>query len=564
MPKNIRLDNNNTINPFGASRRRQIFFLLAALALMPGCVRGGSAPADTLRFDLAADPRNLNPLFLSPDAASVEQQVARLAFEPFVDLDERGRPVPVLLREIPTRANGGLSADGRTIRYRLRPGVTWSDGVPVTSRDVLFTLRAILDPRNPVRSHEGYELIDRAQALGPLTVALHLRRAWAPAVLTYFSDGFSPQFVLPAHVLADRAPLERAAFNAAPKVGDGPYRFLGWRRGESLRYGANVRYWRGKPPIAQLDIRTIPDPSTNLLLLRSGALDWNLLAPAQLAVVRGDPDLRFRTVATAVVAGLAFNTSRAPLDDVRVRRALAMSIDRDAISRKITLGFYPVTNVIQPRFSWAFDPRVREPGYDPAAADRLFDRAGWLRGEDGVRRRGGAPLHLTYVQFPETATGVRVAATVAAALHERGVDVTIKAVSNAQLFLPRTGVLARGNFDLAYVPWTMGSDPDDSAVLACGAPSNYMRWCDPRVDRLERAALAATEQRARQRLYGAIGRIVAQQVPVLYLFNADYIYAYRTRLSGFAPNAFVPTRNAFSWRLSAVSSSGRPSVAARN
>ncbi|HEX3672134.1 MAG TPA: ABC transporter substrate-binding protein, partial [Candidatus Cybelea sp.] len=290
MPKNIRLDNNNTINPFGASRRRQIFSLLAALAAIPGCVRGSGAPADRLRFDLAADPRNLNPLFLSPDAASVEQQVARLAFEPFVDLDERGRPVPILLREIPTRGNGDLSADGRTIRYRLRAGVAWSDGVPVTSRDVLFTLHAILDPRNPVRSHEGYDLIDTAQALGPLTVAFHLRRAWAPAALTYFSDGFSPQFVLPAHVLAGETPLARAAFNAAPTVGDGPYRFLEWRRGESLRYAANARYWRGKPPIAHLDIRAIPDPSTNLLLLRSGAVDWNLLAPAQLAVVRGDPN----------------------------------------------------------------------------------------------------------------------------------------------------------------------------------------------------------------------------------------------------------------------------------
>ena len=241
-----------------------------------------------------------------------------------------------------------------------------------------------------------------------------------------------------------------------------------------------------------------------------------------------------------------------------------MSIDRDAISRKITLGFYPVTDVIQPHFSWAYDPSIREPGYDPAGADRLFDRAGWRRASDGMRRRGRVALHVTYVQFPETATGVRVATGVAAALRERGVDVGIKGVSNAQLFLPRTGVLARGNFDIAYVPWTMGADPDDSAVLDCGAPSNYMRWCDRRVERLERAALAATEEPLRKRLYGAIGRIVAQQVPVLYLFNADYVYAYRERLRGFAPNAFVPTWNAYRWRLHARSSSGRPSVAARN
>ena len=502
-----------------------------------------------VRFDLAADPRTLNPLFVNPDAASVEQQVARLVFEPFVDLDARGRPQPALLRAIPTRANGGLSADGRTIVYRLRDGVRWSDGRPVTADDVLFTLHAILDPRNPVRSHEGYDLIDRAYARDARTVVFHLSRAWAPAVMTYFSYGFSPQFVLPAHVLRAQTPLASAPFNAAPAVGDGPYRFVEWRRGEGLRYAANPRYWRGAPKVAALAVSVIPAPSTNLLLLQSGALDWNLVAPAQLAMLRGDARFGFVAVPTAVVAGLAFNTAHAPLDDVRVRRALAMSVDRDAISRKITLGYYPVTNVIQPRFSWAFDPAVREPGFDPAGADRLLDAAGWRRGPDGMRRRAGVPLRFTYVQFPESATGVRVAATVAAELRQRGIDVTVKAVSNAQLFLPRTGVLASGAFDIAYVPWTMGADPDDSAVLGCGGASNYMHWCDPQVERLERAALSATDDATRKRLYGRIGRIVAAAVPVLYLFNADYIYAYRKRLHGFAPNAFLPTWNADRWRL---------------
>jgi peptide/nickel transport system substrate-binding protein len=550
LPNIIRRYYNNTANPFGASRQPWAASAFAAVLIATGC-SGASpgTPGSTVRFDLAADPQNLNPLFLNPDAASVEQQVARLAFEPFIDLDARGRPQPVLLRQIPTRADGGLSADGRTIRYRLRPGVRWSDGVAVTSADVLFTLGAILDPRNPVRSHEGYDLIDRAYALGARTVVFHLKRAWAPAVMTYFSYGFSPQFVLPAHVLRGQRPLERAEFNAAPSVGDGPYRFLWWKRGEGLRYAANARYWRGEPPVANLTVSTIPDPSTNLLLLQSGAIDWNLLAPAQLAVVRGDRRIGFVVVPTAVVAGLAFNTAHRPLGDARVRRAVAMSVDRDAIVRKITLGFYRVTDMIQPRFSWAFDPSVREPGYDPGGADRLLDAAGWRRGADGVRRRDGAALHLVYVQFPETATGVRVAVAVAAALRQRGIDVTIKAVSNAQLFLPRTGVLAAGAFDVAYVPWTMGADPDDSSVLGCDGASNYMRWCDPRVERLERAALGATDAGARKRIYARIGRIVAREVPILYLFNANYVYAYRKRLRGFAPNAFLPTWNAYRWRL---------------
>ena len=522
--------------------------ILLALLLLTAC---GAPPANSVRFNLAADPANLNPLFGRQDSASVEQQLARLSFEPFIDLDAHGKPVPELLAQIPTRRNGGISRSGRTIVYHLRKGVRWSDGVPVTSADVLFTLHAILDPRNPVRSHEGYDLIDRAYARGPYTVVFHLKRAWAPAVQTYFSYGFTPQFVLPAHVLRKEEPLARAPFDAAPLVGDGPYEFVRWRRGDSLTYRANPSYWRGKPKVEYLHVAVVPDPNTNLVMLESGRVDWNLIAPVQEAALRGKRGIRYRVVPTAVVAGIALNTARAPLRDVRVRRALAMSIDRGGISRKITLGAYPVTNMLQPQFSWAYDPSVKEPGYDPKAADALFDAAGWRRGRNGMRYKGGRELSLEYVQFPESATGVRVATVVQAELRLRGVNVTLKSVSNAQIYAPASlgGILRSGKFDMAYVVWTMGADPDDSSIVGCHGASNYMRFCSARVDALERRALASTSQNERKRLYARIATIVARRVPAIFLFNADYIYAYRTRLHGFDPNAFLPTWNAYDWTV---------------
>ena len=530
--------------------------LLVAVLLLAGCA-GRSASSGRLpgsvRFDLAADPQNLNPLFLHQDAASVEQQAARLAFLPFLDLDARGHLTPELLARVPTLQNGDISRDGRTIVYRLRPAVRWSDGVSVTARDVLWTLHAILDPNTPVPSREGYDLIDRAYAKDPQTVVFHLRRAWAPAATTFFSYGFRPQFVLPAHVLSKQIPLLQAPFNAAPTVGDGPFTFVSWKRGESLEYRANPRYWRGAPRAARLDIRIIPDPQTNLVMLRSGQLDWNLIAPVQQRTLRGAPDIAFTYVPTAVVAGLVLNLKHPPLDDVRVRRAIALSVNRAEISKNITLGRYPVTNVLQPQFSWAYDPAVKEPAYDPAAADAALDRAGWRRGAGGMREKHGQTLSLVYVQFPESMTGVRVATAVQAQLRKRGIAVEIKSVTNAQLFLPgsRGGTLASGQFDMAYVPFTMGSDPDDSSVLACNAPSNYMRYCDAQVDAWERAALSSTSQTLRKRLYARIQRRVAADVPILYLFNADYIYAYRLQLRGFAPNAFLPTWNAAAWSIRA-------------
>jgi peptide/nickel transport system substrate-binding protein len=531
--------------------------LFCAVALLGGgcgaAHSGDQAGAKGIvRFALSADPTTLDPLFAHADAAVVEQQLAHLSFEPFFDLDQHGKPVPELLSRIPTVANGGVSPDGRTIVYHLRVGLRWSDGEPVTSRDVLFTLHAIMDPANPVGSRDGYDLIDRAEALGPRTVLFHLRRAWAPAVATFFTYGTAPQYVLPEHVLAAQRPLARAAFGAAPTVVDGPFILDSWKRGDRLVYRANPRYWRGRPAVDRLDIRIVPDPGTNLTLLRAGDFDFNLIAPAQMAALRGAPGIALARVPTALIAGIALNVATPALSDARVRRALAESIDRNAISEKITLGQYPVADSDRPRFSWAYDPAVREPRYDPAAADAGFDAAGWRFGPDGVRTKEGRRLALVYVQFPETTTGVRVATFVQEELRRRGVDVTIKSISNAQLFLPAAegGMLALGRFDLAYVPWQMGADPDDRFLLGCTrATQNYMRYCNAAVDSAEDRAVAEPQQDVRRTLYGGIDRLVAREVPIVYLFNPQYVYAYRSRLHGFAPNAFSPTWNAYAWSV---------------
>ncbi len=533
-------------------RGKWVVALVVALG-SAGCARvGGVAPNGGVHFNVAADPRNLNPLFAHADAGNVEQSLAHLAFEPFFDLDENGAPVPELLAHLPSEANGGLSADGRTITYDLRPNVRWSDGVPLTSRDVLFTLHAILDPKNPVASHEGYDLIDRAEALGPYRVRFHLAKPWAPAVSTFFAYGTSPQYVLPEHVLATQGPLDRAEFDRAPTVGDGPFRFVSWAHGDRLVYAANPRYWRGVAAVKRIDVRIVPDPQSNMALMQSGDLDFNLVAPAQWSELAQTTALRYAYAPTALIAGVAMNLTHPPLDDVRVRRAIAQSVDRRGISSKITLGRYPVAETDRPRFSFAFDAAIREPGYDPQGADRAFDDAGWKRGRDGLRRKGGKTLALTYVQFPETATGVRTAVIAQRELRERGVDVAIKSISNAQLFLPARdgGTLAAGNFDLAYVPWAMGADPDDRFLLGCAdALKNYMRYCDRAVDALETRAAESPDRSARAAAYRAIDTIVARDVPILYLFNPTYIYAYQPRLHGFAPNGFTPTWNAYAWHL---------------
>lgn len=520
---------------------RCIVHAIAVLAATTGLT--GAAEPSTIRFAIAADPGSLNPLLAHADANSVEAQLARLSFLPFLDLDSAGRLVPVLLARVPTVENGDLSRDGRTIVYRLRADRRWWDGQPVTSADVVFTLDAIRDARNPVASRAGYDRITEARALDAHTVRLRLREAWAPAVTAFFGPGAAPQFVLPAHVLARERNLAQSPFNEHP-MGNGPFRPVQWLRGDRLRYERT-----GNAGVQRLDIRVVPDAGANYTALLSGALDWNLVSPAQWRGIANRPELRFTRVPQALAVGLALNTAHPPLDDVRVRRALAMAIDRRSISEKLTFGRYPVLDTAQPLGSWARDASVHLPAFSPTDADRTLDAAGWHRGADGIRVRDGKRLALTYVQFPESQTGVRTAAFIERGLRDRGFDVTIKSVPNATLFLPRTGTLATGAYDLAYVPWPMGADPDDAFLLSCNGAGNVMKWCDSKVDALERAAVREPRRDARRALYARIERRVAESVPIVFLFGPAYTYAQRAALAGFAPSAFTPTANAERWML---------------
>ncbi len=227
-----------------------------------------------------------------------------------------------------------------------------------------------------------------------------LKEPWAPAVATLFSYGTAPQYVLPAHVLEKEPNLEQSAFAAHP-VGNGPYRFVSWARGDHLVYEANPAYWRGAPEAARLDIRIVPDPASNFTLLQSGGLDWNLHLARAARVAR--------QAGAARVSHRPARADRGHRDQHdasaarrRARAARDRGVDRPREHLdKITFGRYPVVDTAQPLGSWARDPAVHVPAYDPAAADRLLDAAGWKRGADGMRAKDGKQLALTYVQFPE-------------------------------------------------------------------------------------------------------------------------------------------------------------------
>jgi peptide/nickel transport system substrate-binding protein len=521
---------------------------MAAMVVALLCVVSCAVPTartSTIAFNVGEDPHSLDPLLAQTDD---EQQVARLMFDLLVDVDARGRPIPDLASAVPTVANGGVSRDGKTIVYHLRHGVRWQDGAPFTSHDVWFTWQQVVDPHNDVASTRGYDLIASIDTPDRYTAIVHLSRAWAPAVATLFSYGVHPVPIVPAHVLEGHGPLRTSPFNEHP-VGTGPYELETWERGDHLTFRANPAYFRGRPKTERLVVREVPDPNGDITMLRSGELDWSLLSPGQRATLAGVTDLRFIFAPLAGFGGITFNCRRPPFDDPLMRRAVALSLDRQRMSKEITRSQYPVTDSDLPPYSWAYDASAREPDFDPSAADTLLDSLGWRKGPDGVRRKDGRPLSVTFVTFPEGDTAVRTAIFAQAMLHARGFDVHVKRITVAELYLPASagGVLMSGSYDMAYFAWRSGTDPDDSDLVTCKGGANYAGYCDPALDALEDRALSTIDPAARKQLYSAVQHRVADAVPYLYLYAPTYGFAVHADVEGLNPTPYSPTWNAFEW-----------------
>jgi peptide/nickel transport system substrate-binding protein len=489
---------------------------------------------------LGGEPDSLNPM-LSNEAD--ELNFSHLYMSYLVENDDHGRAVGEIAREVPSLVNGGISRDQRTVTYRLRHNVRWQDGVPLTAYDVLFSYRAIVDPRNNVATRVGYEEVQAIDAPDDHTIVVRLRRRFSPFV-QYF---FGPQGVgaiMPAHLLERYPDFNRSAYNQRP-IGSGPYRIVRWIHGDSITLAANPLYWRGKPAIDRLVYRIIPDPNTRLEQLRTGEADAYFdVDPQLLPQVRPIPNIKVALTPVNDLHVLRFNLRDPVLRDVSVRRAIAMAIDRPALLAAATHGSGLLVDGDQPRNGWAYDGALPPIRYDPAAARRLLD---------------GRRLELTLAIAPQIINGsALVAAVIQEDLRRIGIRAIVKQYPSGRFYAPVSdgGVLSSGRYQLAYDAWwVLGSDPDDSWHLACNqtppAGLNYSFWCDPRADAAMRGALATVDRARRKADYAIVGRAIARDLPFLTLWQVRIPDAYRTYVHGIAPSPSGSTFwNAWSWTVS--------------
>ncbi len=534
--------------------------MITALCALSACSKVSSGAGSgnpwtihgVVRIGAYEDLDNLNPV-LSDELYATN--VFQLLFSGLIDYDDHGNPVPDLALAVPTRENGGISADGKTIVYHLRHGVKWSDGAPLTSADVKFTWQQILNPRNNVSYRYPYDEARAIETPDPYTVVVRLRTPSAPFVANFMRNG-SIGSIVPQHLLAGNSDLNHLAFNTKP-VGSGPFMLRRWDPGSLLDMVPNPLYFRGRPKLAEIQYRIIPNQNTLLTQVESHSIDIFLRATeSEYAVLKGISGYRVTAVPNLDYEHIVFNCARAPFDDVRVRQAFAYAIDWHRINQDAYLGIDAPGMADQSPVMWSYDPHVQPYPHDPDRARALLRAAGWTPGPGGQLTRGGKPFVVDISSVVGNETRLKAEELVQEDLRDVGVEVQVRNYPANLLFAAPGvgGILSNGKFDFALYGWSFTPDPDDTDTLGPqDVPPggvNYTFYRDADIGRWQQAGKVRYERAERLPYYWKIQERIHEAVPFHTINWQAGIDAANTDLRNFRPApAVADFWNAYEWEI---------------
>jgi len=529
------------------SRRSLLRLAMAGTAvplLGPASARGQSRPPSKPTGQVIAgisqEPTVFNPLLLHIE---VDEGVYMNLFSPLWSVDPDGKFVPELAAEVPTLANGGISADGTQWRIKLRSGVSWHDGAPFTSEDVKYTLDLINDHNFPAFSRAGHELVRDITLVSPTEIAWRMEKPFAPylSILAWW------MFIVPKHILEKEADPQKSKFAAAP-VGTGPFRWSERVPGDHITLVANEKFYGTGPHIERLVFKYIPDLTVLFTQFRTGDIDYiglQGISADHYAEARSLPD---RTVVLAPQSSIEtfdFNLARPQFKDLAVRKALYLSTDKDTIIKDVYYGLPSPAESFLPSQSWAFNPDLPKHEYDPDKARMLLDEAGWKPGGDGIRVKDGVRLEFTTSTTAGNHLREQVQQVLQQGWHDIGAKVAIKNLPPAVMW---GDYWMKSQFDtgMAGIDFMSGPDPEvsdyfrsTSTPVKGGSGQNTFQYVNPEADALLQQGSTALDRSARVPIYQKIQAIVRRDLPFLPLFQYVFVEGTKARLVGYKPNVNV-------------------------
>lgn len=478
------------------------------------------------------------------------------------DFDEMTNPHAVLVKEIPSLENGGVSADGKVITLKLRDDIKWSDGTPITAEDFIFTWKMYVDPANSVATTHPYDLIESIEAPDPQTVVTTFNEPLASWLYGLWR-GIIPKHVLQP-VFEKDGTINDAEWNRAPTVSCGPFNFEKWESGSYALFTANPTYWLGAPKIDQIFIRFVPDDASQTAALKAGEGDLGTFPPWS-----DIPDLQKAGVAVIGVfsgynEGLYFNLdpelAHPAVLDVKVRQAIAYGIDRFTFNKNQLLGLTVPAATDYDNTPYV-DPTIQPYPYDPEKAKQLLEEAGWVDSNgDGVREKDGVDLVLTYAT---TTREIRqdMQAVVQQQLGEIGIKIELSNYEFDQFFsgYDQGGPVALGQFDMWEYSASPAAPPDpDIAEWLCDQiPSdesptgtNWSRICDPELDQLFKDQISQIDPKQRQETFYKITKLIFDKAYWIGLWqDPDQFLVSDKLLNVKLSGAGCPFYNAYEWDL---------------
>ncbi|GAC1401820.1 MAG: peptide ABC transporter substrate-binding protein [Vulcanimicrobiaceae bacterium] len=490
-----------------------------------------------LRYATAEDITGLNQDLAQQ---AVVNYLSQLTAAWLFRFDKNNRPLPELATVVPTKANGGVSADGKTITYHLRRNVKWADGAPFSAQDVKFSFDVVNNKANNVTSRDGFDLITKIDTPDAATVVVRLREPYSLFIPTFFTTAGANPCVLPKHLLGSLPNINQAPYNNLP-VGIGPFKYVAWHRGENVQMEANPLYWRGAPKLKKIVFKIIPDRNTVLTQLQTGELDlWNPFGGSFLSRVRALPNVTIGRHAVFSFNHFDLNTSRPALREKSVRQALRYAIDRITIRDKVGHGVGILQDSVLPA-PYPGNPKLPLVAYDISRANKLLDAAGWKRGTDGVRQKAGVRLSLEFASStgsPDVDTQLEL---VRVDWQQIGVEMSVKRYQSSQLFAQYAegGILNTGKFDVLAYGTGVGPVNGLGAFdchLVPPAGQNTTRYCNRQVQRLIADFKTRYDLAGQTRDLTEAVKLIVDDVPTIVTTSREDLFAYNSDLREFRPN----------------------------
>lgn len=482
---------------------------LALLLVLTACHASNRDP-NTLVVLIESSPTNLDPR-VGLDAQS--QRIDALLFDGLVQRTPDFEFAPAL-------ATSWERPNPLTLVFHLRPNVRFSDGRPLTARDVVWTIESMKKGVVISAKTNSYASVNSVEAVNPATVVFHLSH---------------PDNFLMTN-LSTRA-IGIVPYGSGPDfwqhpVGSGPFKLLSQRQDQDVVIARNPLTWGAKPKIARVRFAVVPDAITEALELEKGSGDVaiNSLPMDTLPELEKRPNLKIDETGGTEIQYLAFNLRDPVLRHVRVRQAIACAINRGLIIRTLLRGHARPADSLLPATHWAWTDYIEHYNFDPERANHLLDEAGFPRKADGVR------FHLTM----KTST-VEDARLLSAVLQQELAKVGIALDLRSYEFATFYSDVTRGAFQMYSMRWIGGNEQPEifSYVFETRYFSpkgaNRGHYSNAEVDRLLEEARASSDRAQRRADYVRVQQILAHDLPVMNLWYVDTVIVHNRRLIHVTP-----------------------------